>query len=73
MSSSKELIIDLINDLPEEKLRYIIAYTQFIKNQDIPTLMLEEDDEEEVQRILEEDEWTTSEEIEKIVGELPEW
>jgi len=72
MSSSKELIIDLINDLPEEKLCYIIAYTQFIKNQDIPILMLEEDDEEEIQRILEEDEWTTSEEIEKIVGELPE-
>jgi len=72
MSSSKELIIDLINDLPEEKLCYIISYAQFIKSQDIPTLVLEEDDEEEIQRILEEDEWTTSEEIEKIVGELPE-
>lgn len=72
MSSTKELIIDLVKELPEEKLCYIAAYAQFIKNQDLPTLILEDEDEKEIKEILKEDEWFSSEEINKIVGELPE-
>lgn len=72
MSSTKELIIDLVKDLPEEKLCYIAAYVQFIKSQDIPTLVLEEDDESEIKQILEEDNWYSNEEIIKMVGDLPE-
>lgn len=58
--------------MPEEKLCYIAAYAQFIKSQDMSILILEQDDEDDIKQILDENEWYTSDEIEKIVGELPE-
>lgn len=67
MDSPKKVIQDLVEDLPEEKLGKIISYIKFIKKEPEPTLILEEDDENEILSILEEDEWYSAEEMEKIV------
>jgi hypothetical protein len=67
MATSKKLILELVEDLPEEKLGKVISFIKFIKEEEEPTLILETKDEEDILNILEEDEWYSSEEIEKII------
>ena len=70
MAIAREKIQGLINDLPEEKLDKILSYINFIKNEEEPTLMLEEDDEAEIAKILEENEWYTSEEVKGVIEDI---
>lgn len=67
MATSKKLILELVEDLPEEKLGKVISFIKFIKEEEEPILILEPKDEEDILNILEEDEWYSSEEIEKII------
>ena len=67
MAISKKIILELIDDLPEEKLGKVLSYINFIKEEEEPTLLLEAEDEEEIINILEEDEWYESGEIKKII------
>ncbi len=67
MAISKKIILELIDDLPEEKLGKVLSYINFIKEEEEPTLLLEAEDEEEIINILEENEWYTSEEIKKTI------
>lgn len=67
MAISKKIILELIDDLPEEKLGKVLSYINFIKEEEEPTLLLEAEDEEETINILEENEWYTSEEIKKTI------
>ncbi len=56
MSSNKELIIDLIEDLPEEKIETVVDFIKFVKLQ--PTELDAYDYElaREAEKILKEDE-----------------
>ena len=67
MATSKKLILELVEDLPEEKLGKVISFIKFIKEEEEPILVLESEDEEDILSILREDEWYSSEEIEKII------
>ncbi len=67
MAMTREKIQGLINDLPEEKLGKVLSYINFIKEEEEPSLLLEDSDEEEILKILKENEWYTSEEVKKII------
>lgn len=66
MAISKKIILDLIDDLSEEKLEKVISFIRFIKEEE-PILLLESSDEKEIIRILEEDEWYSSDEVKKTI------
>lgn len=65
MAIPKKILIDLINDLPDEKIGKVISFVRFIKEEDDQELVLEPDDEEDIMRIIEEDIWYTSDELKK--------
>lgn len=67
MAISKKIILDLMNDLSEEKLGKVISFIRFIKEEEEPILLLESSDEKEIIRILEEDEWYSSDEVKKTI------
>lgn len=70
MAIAREKIQDLINDLPEEKLGKVLSYINFIKDEEEPILVLEEDDEAEIAKILEENEWYTSKEVKGAIEDI---
>lgn len=65
MAVPKKILIDLINDLPDEKIGKVISFVRFIKEEDNLELVLEPDDELDIIRILEEDVWYSSENVKK--------
>lgn len=65
MAVPKKILIDLINDLPDEKIGKVISFVRFIKEEDNLELVLEPDDELDIVRILEEDVWYSSENMKK--------
>lgn len=67
MVMAREKIQGLINDLPEEKLGKVLSYINFIKKEEESILLLEDADEEEISKIIEENEWYTSEKIKEII------
>lgn len=68
MAIPKKVILDLINDLPEEKIGKVISFIRFIQSEDDEAeLVLEPDDEEDVIRILEEDEWYNYDQVKKMI------
>jgi len=67
MATSRKLILELVKDLPEEKLGKVISFIKFIKEEEDPILILEEDDEHDILNILEEDEWYDPKEIDKLI------
>jgi hypothetical protein len=67
MAISKKLILELVEDLPEEKIGKVISFIKFIKEEEEPILILEPEDEIDVLNILEEDQWYSSQEIKKSV------
>ncbi len=67
MVISKKLILELVDDLPEEKLGKVISFIKFIKEEEEPTLILESEDEIDILNILEDDEWYNSDEIKKTI------
>ena len=70
MAMAREKIKGLINDLSEEKLGRILSYINFIKDEEEPILVLEEDDEAEIAKILEENKWYTSEEVKGAIEDI---
>ena len=67
MAIPRKIILELVDDLPEEKLGKVISFIKFIKEEEEPVLLLESDDEEEIMKILDEDEWYSSEEIMEMI------
>jgi hypothetical protein len=67
MAISKKLILELVEDLPEEKMGKVISFIKFIKEEEEPILILEPEDEIDVLNILEENQWYSSEEIKKSI------
>ena len=63
MAISKKLILELVEDLPEEKMGKVISFIKFIKEEEEPILIFEPEDEIDVLNILEENQWYSSEEI----------
>ena len=45
MAISRKLILELVEDLPEEKLGKVISFIKLIKDEEEPTLILEPEDE----------------------------
>ncbi|GAB1475805.1 hypothetical protein MASR2M70_06370 [Bacillota bacterium] len=70
MAIAREKIQGIINDLPEEKLGKVLSYINYIKDEEEPILVLEEDDESEIAKILEENEWYTSEEVKGAIEDM---
>ncbi len=67
MAIPRKIILELVDDLPEEKLGKVISFIKFIKEEEEPVLLLESDDEEEIMKILDEDEWYSSDEIKQMI------
>jgi hypothetical protein len=67
MANSKKIILELVEDLPEEKMGKVISFIKFIKEEEEPILLLEPEDEIDVLNILEENQWYSSEEIKKSI------
>ena len=67
MAISKKLILELVEDLPEEKMGKVISFIKFIKEEEEPILIFEPEDEIDVLNILEENQWYSSEEIKKSI------
>lgn len=65
MAIPKKVLMDLINDLPEEKIGKVISFVRFIKEEDELELILEADDEDDINRILEENVWYSSEQVKR--------
>ena len=63
----RKIILELVDDLSEEKLGKVISFIKFIKEEEEPVLFLESDDEEEIIKILDEDEWYSSDEIKHMI------
>ncbi len=78
MSSNKELIIDLIEDLPEEKIETVVDFIKFVKLQ--PTELDAYDYElaREAEKILKEDEESIPldkvlEKLELTLSDIQDW
>lgn len=67
MAIPRKIILELVDDLSEEKLGKVISFIKFIKEEEEPVLLLESDDEEEIIKILDEDEWYSSDEIKQMI------
>lgn len=67
MAISRKTILELVNDLPEEKLGKVISFIKFVKEEEEPVLLLESEDEEEILNILDQEEWYSSDEIMKMI------
>lgn len=67
MAIPRKIILELVDDLSEEKLGKVISFIKFIKEEEEPVLFLESDDEEEIIKILDEDEWYSSDEIKHMI------
>ncbi len=70
MSIPKKMIMDLVKELPEEKLGKVISFIKFIKQEEEPILVLESEDEEEIAQILVNDEWYSDSEISKMIEDM---
>lgn len=78
MSSNKELIIDLIEDLPEDKIETVVDFIKFVKLQ--PTELDAYDYElaREAEKILKEDEESIPldkvlEKLELTLSDIQDW
>ena len=67
MAASRKLILELIEDLPEEKLGKVISFIKFIREEEETILILESEDEKNILNILEEDQWYSSEEVKELI------
>jgi hypothetical protein len=63
MTNGQMQVLQLLQDIPEEKYGTIISFIEFIKSQREPLLLLEDDDEQEVLAILAADSWCSDEEM----------
>ncbi|HCJ57888.1 MAG TPA: hypothetical protein DHV55_11440 [Clostridiaceae bacterium] len=62
--------MDLVKELPEEKLGKVISFIKFIKQEEEPILVLESEDEEEIAQILVNNEWYSDSEISKMIEDM---
>lgn len=67
MAASRKLILELVEDLPEEKLGKVISFIKFIREEEETILILESEDEKNILNILEEDQWYSSEEVKELI------
>ncbi|WP_352418700.1 hypothetical protein [Proteiniborus sp.] len=67
MSIPKKRILELVEGLTEEKLGKVISFIKFIKEEEEPVLLLEPEDEKEIIKVLEEDDWYSSDEVKKMI------
>ena len=68
MSAAKRMAIELINELPDDKVFKLISYGNFIANED-DVLVLTDEEDEEIALILENDEFIDVNELfEEFLG-----
>lgn len=67
MAISRKIILELVDELPEEKLGKVISFIKFIKEEDDTILLLEPEDEKDILKILDEDEWYGSDEVRNMI------
>jgi hypothetical protein len=66
MNTAKDIIIKLIDEIPETKAGEIIDFLIYLKNKKEPDLYLDSQEEEEIWNLIKTDERVSSEEV----GEL---
>ena len=56
MSYAQKMAIDLIKQMPDEKILKLLSFADFIKNETDPELIFLDGEEEEIEQLLETDE-----------------
>lgn len=67
MNTAKEIIMRLVNDIPETKAGEVIDFLTYLKNKEEQELVLDSREEQELWDIIENDERVSSEEVSKLI------
>lgn len=68
MNSAKEIIMRLVDEIPETKAGEIIDFLLYLKNKKEQDLYLEPDEEEEIWNLIENDERICAEKVTELLN-----
>jgi hypothetical protein len=68
LNTARELIIKLIDEIPENKAGEVIDFLQFLKNKNEQELYLDPEEEEEILNLLKTDDRVSSIEVNKLIN-----
>ena len=57
MRTAKQLVMDVLDDMPDNQILQVLSYAKFVKSEQEPELYLSEEEDDEIAHILETDEW----------------
>ena len=67
MNTAKDLLKQLIDELPETKAGQLIDYLLFLKNKEDQLLHLNNDEEEEIWKLIKNDEKIPSDQVKQLI------
>lgn len=67
MNTAKDLLKQLIDELPETKAGQLIDYLLFLKNKEDQLLHLNNDEEEEIWKLIKNDERIPSDQVKQLI------
>ena len=67
MNTAKDLLKQLIDELPETKAGQLIDYLLFLKNKEDQLLHLNKDEEEEIWKLIKNDERIPSDQVKQLI------
>jgi hypothetical protein len=67
MNTAKDIIIKLIDEIPETKAGEIIDFLIYLKNKKEPELYLDSQEEEEIWNLIKTDERVSSEKVDELL------
>ena len=68
MNQAHQILLNLIESMPEEKILQILSYANFLKQESDNVLLLESDDEEEINNIIQNDEYYSESDTDNILN-----
>ena len=68
MNSAKEIIMKLVDEIPETKAGEIIDFLLYLKNKNEQDLYLEPDEEEEIWNLIENDERICADKVTELLN-----
>jgi len=67
MTQAQQILFNLIESLPEEKILRLLSYANFIKQESDDILFLESDDEMEINEIIQKNEYYSEKDLDDII------
>lgn len=67
MSTAKEIILKLIDEIPETKAGEVIDFLEYLKHKKEQELLLEDSEEKELWELIKNDERVSSQEVNKLI------